>query len=712
MRKRKLWIEKSVAALLSCTMLAVTVPGNVVSAKTGDNNSIVAEASKEGEASSEFAKTAKTMSKLSDYLVTFYGTTSVQYAIMDHGTVTVSGSAGYANKEMKLAPEMSTIYGIGSISKVFTTAAVMRLVDEGKVDLDEPVVTYIPEFTMEDERYKQITVRMLLNHSSGLLGSTLNNTMLFGDIDQTTTDHLLEMLSKQKLKADPGTVAVYCNDGFSLAELLVEHVTGIDFTTYLHQNILSELNMTDTYTAAENFVTKKIARNYSATGKRYPREVFNCIGAGGIYSTAVNLCEFAQMFMKDSAKILSKEAVEAMEAPEYKNGIWMEDEDETLSFGLGWDNVRIDAFEEYGIQALDKVGDTKFFHGSLIVLPEEEISMAILSSSGASTYDKAIGVEGLLTYLEEKGRIDRSKETQEPLLDTSLPSEPLPKKYLDYGGYYANNAAVYQVEITGEKMSMKTIGTDYTTEYEYYRDGWFKDKEQNDFLKLIKEENGAIYLYRKYSANLPKLGKINTGLFYAQRLENYDVDKDALKAWLDRSDNQYLIENEKYSSYVYSIGLAKLVLLDETALIMDQYLWMMKIVDANTMAADLQIPMSGSRDLSYYTCMTIDGKDYIKQNEYVYISTDDVDELSEAEEIKVSIPENGYAQYYKIPEDSDGRKLKVDVPEDAAFVVYSASGTLVRNSYLDKKTTVTLSKGGYLVLLGDAGAEFTIHTVK
>ena len=65
------------------------------------------------------------------------------------------------------------IYCVGSVSKIYSTAAVMQLVDEGKVGLDTPITEYIPDFTMADERYKDITVRMLMDHTSGIMGSTM-----------------------------------------------------------------------------------------------------------------------------------------------------------------------------------------------------------------------------------------------------------------------------------------------------------------------------------------------------------------------------------------------------------------------------------------------------------------------------------------------------------------------------------------------------------
>ena len=113
--------------------------------------------------------------------------------------------------------KIGRLYGIGSVSKVFTAAAVMKLVEDGKLDLDEPVIAYIPEFIMADERYVHITPRTLLNHSSGLMGSTGGNVYLLGDNDEVNHDQFLDILKSQTLKHDPGDRSIYCNDGFTRA---------------------------------------------------------------------------------------------------------------------------------------------------------------------------------------------------------------------------------------------------------------------------------------------------------------------------------------------------------------------------------------------------------------------------------------------------------------------------------------------------------------
>lgn len=121
----------------------------------------------------DYKVTRDTASRKAKLLVESYDTNSVQYALIDQGDIVISGVASKDAGKGKAEISATTMYGIGSTSKMFAAAAVMKLVDEGKVDLDVPVVNYITDFKMKDPRYKQITPRMLLNHSSGLQGAPL-----------------------------------------------------------------------------------------------------------------------------------------------------------------------------------------------------------------------------------------------------------------------------------------------------------------------------------------------------------------------------------------------------------------------------------------------------------------------------------------------------------------------------------------------------------
>ena len=160
------------------------------------------------------------------YAAQYGGASAISYAVWEDGEITLSGHAGVYSKTENRAILDDDLYGVGSVSKIYTTVAVMQLVEDGKINLDSPVTKYLPDFKMADERYKDITVRMLLNHSSGLMGTSNQNFMLFADDDRSAAEDLLERLSTQRLKAAPGAFSVYCNDGFTLAELVVEAVSG------------------------------------------------------------------------------------------------------------------------------------------------------------------------------------------------------------------------------------------------------------------------------------------------------------------------------------------------------------------------------------------------------------------------------------------------------------------------------------------------------
>jgi len=305
-----------------------------------------------------YAEVRELASELAYILVSDYDIPSAEYALISNGEIVISGLALSKNENGSDAASMSnqTIYGIGSVSKMFATTAVLLLVDDGKLDLDEPVATYIPEFKMADERYKDITVRMLLNHSSGILGTLMFSTMTYGIPSTRYHDSLLPQLAKQRLKADPGEFSVYCNDGFSLAEIIVERVSGMSFSEFVRQRITESVGMTNTKTPQDDFDRTRMARTFFQ-GEITPYDNCNAIGLGGVYSTAEDLCKLAQAYMDDpgsvaAAELLSDEMRTASMQKEYLRGIWPEPGEGVIGYGLGWDSVGPNFFSEYGIQAL------------------------------------------------------------------------------------------------------------------------------------------------------------------------------------------------------------------------------------------------------------------------------------------------------------------------------------------------------------------------
>lgn len=285
--------------------------------------------------------------------------TQASWAVWQDGNIVSSGSQRATGGGGSAAlEEEGGVYGIGSVSKIFTTVAVMQLAESGKLDLDQPVVKYLPDFKMADPRYKDITVRMLLNHSSGLMGSSFGSGMLFDDPSPAATRELLDRLATQRLKADPGAFSVYCNDGFTLAELVVEAVTGMKFQDYLQASIFEKAGLEETYLPGDTFEDRRVDIYQPGDERPLPKDCLGVLGAGGLYATAEDLASFGGALTKQT--LLKKSSLNAMAAPEYAKGLWPGEEPDALAFGLGWDNVEWYPFALNDIPALVKGGDTHY----------------------------------------------------------------------------------------------------------------------------------------------------------------------------------------------------------------------------------------------------------------------------------------------------------------------------------------------------------------
>ncbi|WP_343210727.1 serine hydrolase domain-containing protein [Anaerolentibacter hominis] len=654
-------------------------------------------------------ETAKGKAKTkADMLTGLYGVTSVQYAVIKDGKMQFSGQSGYTDRAAKKAPTKNTMYGIGSISKIFTTTAVLQLAEEGKVDLDTPVVNYVPKFKMADARYKDITVRMLLNHSSGLLGSTLANGMLFKDGDTINHDTFLKQLSTQILKADPGAFSVYCNDGFTLAEILVETVTGKTFSDYIRENICEPLGMDRTATPADIKSWSYLAGIYSdeKSTKALPPEALNIIGAGGIYSTAADLCQLATLYMKNGEQFLSKESAKASMNEEFARGIWLKDQQGFFSYGLGWDSVCTFPFEDYGMQALSKGGDSVYYHGELIVIPEENLAVAVLSSGGSSSLDQLFGQSVLLDYMKEKGQIEELKDTSR-ILSTDKAS--MPKELENYSGVYASTMGINAVQIKDGVLTLASVFATDPSEVitcTYNKDGVFVDSTGANFLSFEKEENGETYLTSGSYVVVPQIGDTFMYQYQGQKIEENPISESVEKAWMNRTGKRYFVLSEKYSSINY---LASGVLAGVNYYpALKGYLGTMKIVDENNATAFLQVPIMGGRDLSTVHFYKKDGKEYFTTNGMTVVEEAGIGTLSIKSGSKVTIGSDGYAKWYKIGSKAAGKTLKVTCPKKGAFAVYDSNGVCLNHSYVSGKTSVKLPKGGYVVFAADKNQKFTL----
>lgn len=681
---------KSVAAANEATLIMTEI-GEVTTTLTGY------------EAVKEVAK------RKASILTTMYGSTSVQYALIDNGKIEVSGQAGVYSKTKRISLHENHMFGIGSISKMFTCASVMKLVEEGKINLEEPITTYIKEFKMADERYQKITPRMLLNHSSGLMGSTFHNAILFDDNDTYAYDNLLEELSNQRLKAEPGAFSVYSNDGFGLAEILVEKVSGISFTEYIRTNFANQLGMNNTKTPMDEIPLDRLAKVYlPGESKELPTDSINMIGTGGIYSTAEDLCRFSQIFMKDSLSVLSENSTKAMENKEYLKGMWPEDGDSVLGYGLGWDSVNTYPFNKYDIKALSKGGDTLLYHGNLMVLPEYNMGIAVLSSGGASTYNQIMAQEILLTALKEKGII--SKIIEDKSFDTPV-KEVVPVDMKKYEGYYGTLQGVFKVKIEGNKLVITNPTSQIGNEqkFTYTKDKIFVSSGGKNYadLKFVKEKNGSIYIQNRNYSLATGLGQTASIFYVAEKLPSNEIAREEKKAWINRNEKEYYVINEKYTSQIYAtLSVVAKIIMDGS---MSGYYSNSTIIDKNNCKTMLQIPGMHGRDVIDYHIFIKDKKEYVEAGSTLLLAKKSMKSLNSKPISTYTIKKDGYALWYTIDAKSAGKKMHVKLPKESAFAVYDKEGGCINFSYISGNDEVNLPENGLIVFIGKKGAKFKVQ---
>ena len=636
---------------------------------------------------------------------TYGGAVSIQYALWQDGQITDTGAQGVYSKTENRALTEDILYGVGSVSKIYTTVAVMQLAEDGKVDLDAPVTRYLPDFQMADSRYRDITVRMLLNHSSGIMGTGLAGAILFGDADGSAADTLLEDLAGQRLIADPGAYSVYCNDGFTLAELVVEAVSGMDFMDYVRANILEPIGLESTFAPGDDFDTARLAKTYSGTGTdALPQDSLIAVGAGGLYATASDLAAFGGALT--GTDLLSDASLEAMAYPECSRGIWPEDTLDSLAYGLGWDNVEWYPFCQSGITALAKGGDTLRYHAALVVLPEYDMAAAVVSSGGVSTYNQMAASQILIAALAEQG----------VTVDQTIPSLPetepaaLPAELKEYAGYYGSTSVQYRIDIADDGTLTMTSPT-YPTmvpaqTFTYCADGTFRDATGLAYLSFVEEDNGEIYLYQKAVSPLPGLGGLPVSNYAAVKLPDNAVSEELQAAWDELLTMSILPMDEPYNSQVY-LSLSETA--SEPSQSIPGYVGPDRIVDETTALFAVALPGVGGRDGLDYRREDRDGVTWLTVRNSVYMEASGAPALFTGTGwAYTTIQDDGYARWYQVG-GAAGKSMTVQVPEDAGFWVYDANGQVTASSVLGDTGAVTLPEGGLVVFAGDPGARFHLR---
>ncbi|WP_243312988.1 serine hydrolase domain-containing protein [Fundidesulfovibrio agrisoli] len=346
-------------------------------------------------------------------------TTAVSVALVDGERTLWAEAFGSIDRIRGVTPTTQTLFCSASCSKVIAAVATMILVDRGMVELDAPLARYMADFRMADgEPWRDITVRMLLNHSSGLPGVHFPNVLTVMPCPGYAAQ-VREMLSAERLKHAPGEMAVYGSDGFLLVEPLVAALTGQTYAGFVGQEILEPLGMSRSRFALAPFPPGGFAPTLDEAGRPEPQEYAN-IFSSGLFSTPGELGKLAMMFINGGRlgdrRILSEAAVAEMGRDQTLNLPFNPVTDHHAHFGLGWDGVRQGGLAAAGVKAWHKAGDADHYHSYFIVAPDERLAAVVMVANrmGIGSIAIPLAERILLHALAERGSITHVPAPPEP----------------------------------------------------------------------------------------------------------------------------------------------------------------------------------------------------------------------------------------------------------------------------------------------------------
>jgi len=204
-------------------------------------------------------------------------------ALVQDGKVAWAQGYGLANEASGAPVTTETTFQVASLSKSITAWGVMRLVEEGKIDLDAPVTHYLKSWRLPSSKLDPngVTVRRLLSHTAGIAPWTHAGAPI-----EATLPAPAELLSAEPLRLvrQPGEREVYTNGGYTLLELLIEEVTGESFAAYMQREVLTPLGMLESTYLWRPDLRAALATGYQVSGQPTEHRSYPA-AAGGLYAT-------------------------------------------------------------------------------------------------------------------------------------------------------------------------------------------------------------------------------------------------------------------------------------------------------------------------------------------------------------------------------------------------------------------------------------------
>jgi CubicO group peptidase (beta-lactamase class C family) len=350
---------------------------------------------------------------------------------------------GVTSVDNPLPVDRDTLYLLGSVTKTCTATTLLRLVADGRVELDAPVRRYVPELRLKDERAAaQVTVLNLLNHTAGLDWGLIDD---FGEGDDALAAYVARM-AELNLVARPGERASYSQAGYNLAGRVVEKVTGLTFEQAVAALVFEPLGLSHSFFARDDIMTRRfvVGHNHDQDGTlsiaRLWRRSRGDNPGGGIASSAADQLRWARFQLGDGRapsgeRVLPAELLHRMRQPTVALRA------STLgdAIGIGW-FLR----EVGGVGTVGHGGSANGQFAELLLVPERDFAVVALSNAGpdGTNCNQTIVRWALQTWLQVT---DRDPEP--------LPYDPARAREL--AGSYEIDAMTVTIGTDGTRLRLE-----------------------------------------------------------------------------------------------------------------------------------------------------------------------------------------------------------------------------------------------------------------
>ncbi|KAJ1443815.1 beta-lactamase [Ochromonadaceae sp. CCMP2298] len=348
---------------------------------------------------------------------------------------------GFEDAEAEKNVTENTLFGLGSVTKIFTGTSVMQLSDQGKVDIDAPFGDYLRSFQMSGGN-AGVTTRNIMTHHSGLPSDIFK-----GMFSNQPEDYkvVVDYMHQEYLAGIPNQIRAYSNPGYTLLGHMIVEVSGREYDQYVQENILNPLGMNSSaFNALDN-----ASLTYDTKGEYQKDVLLRDLPAGGLFSSSADMTRFLQQYMSQSVDILEAETYAKVLKQQHSNAVL----DFSKQYALGWTLNK----NSYAGDVYSHTGTTMYFNASMAFSPKADVGVIILTNSekGRSLFKYS---DAIMEAIAKAKGLEKAEEKDLSDLGNKKRIEINPEQLGQYVGNYVTPGAYINVYQKKKKLFMRLQG--------------------------------------------------------------------------------------------------------------------------------------------------------------------------------------------------------------------------------------------------------------